>query len=159
MPYRLDTETQVFCYVDEFYCLSNFSPFRLLWRGQDFDTSERAYQWEKFFDRSDEKRREIREALLHARSAHDAFQLARTHHDAVRREWPSIHLDTMKTILEAKVYQHAYVARKLRETGTREIIEDSWRDAYWGWGPHKDGKNMLGKLWMQIRDQISKGQP
>ncbi len=60
----------------------------------------------------------------------------------------------MKDILRAKVEQHEYVRRKLLETGDRELIEDSWRDDYWGWGPNKDGKNMLGRLWMEIRDEI-----
>ena len=46
--HKLDTATQVFFYEHDFYVLSNFSAFRLLWRGISFDTSEAAYQWEKF---------------------------------------------------------------------------------------------------------------
>jgi hypothetical protein len=38
--------------------------------------------------------------------------------------------------------------------GDRELIEDSWRDDFWGWGPHRNGKNMLGKLWMEIRSEL-----
>ena len=44
--------------------------------------------------------------------------------------------------------------RKLIATGDRELIEDSWRDDFWGWGPDKDGKNILGKLWMEIREEL-----
>lgn len=39
-------------------------------------------------------------------------------------------------------------------TGDRELIEDSWRDDFWGWGPNRDGKNMLGKLWMEVRAEL-----
>lgn len=51
--------------------------------------------------------------------------------------------------------QHPYVKKKLQQTGTRQIIENSWRDDFWGWGENKDGQNNLGKLWMQIRDETA----
>ena len=60
----------------------------------------------------------------------------------------------MKDILKAKVFQHSYVRRKLVQTGDRELIEDSWRDSFWGWGPDKDGQNHLGKLWMEVREEL-----
>lgn len=60
----------------------------------------------------------------------------------------------MKEILILKINQHPYVKKKLLQTGTRQIIESSWRDDFWGWGECKDGQNNLGKLWMQIRGEI-----
>jgi predicted NAD-dependent protein-ADP-ribosyltransferase YbiA (DUF1768 family) len=60
----------------------------------------------------------------------------------------------MLNILRAKAEQHEYVRRKLLATGDRELIEDSWRDDFWGWGANRDGQNMLGKLWMQVRADI-----
>lgn len=36
-----------------------------------------------------------------------------------------------------------------------KLIEDSWRDSYWGWGPNKDGNNHLGKLWMEVRKEVT----
>ena len=152
MPYKLDTETQVFFYEQEFYCLSNFSAFRVGWQGLDFDTSEHAYHWAKF-----QGHHPLIAELIHtSRSAHDAFKLAGLHAHLVRPDWAQIKLEVMRSILLCKLQQHEYVRRKLRETGTRELIEDSWRDACWGWGPNKDGLNMLGKLWMEIREQLSK---
>jgi predicted NAD-dependent protein-ADP-ribosyltransferase YbiA (DUF1768 family) len=59
----------------------------------------------------------------------------------------------MHKILLAKVDQHPYVRRKLLETGARILVEDSWRDDFWGWGPNKDGQNVLGRLWMEIRSE------
>jgi predicted NAD-dependent protein-ADP-ribosyltransferase YbiA (DUF1768 family) len=33
-------------------------------------------------------------------------------------------------------------------------------DDFWGWGPNRDGKNMLGRLWMEIRAELrAAGQP
>jgi predicted NAD-dependent protein-ADP-ribosyltransferase YbiA (DUF1768 family) len=39
-------------------------------------------------------------------------------------------------------------------TGDRELIEDSWRDSYWGWGEDHKGRNWLGKLWMEVREEL-----
>lgn len=35
-----------------------------------------------------------------------------------------------------------------------EPVENSWRDDFWGWGPNRDGQNMLGRLWMEIRAEL-----
>jgi len=145
--HKLDTDTQVFIYEAEFYPLSNFSSFRIFWRDLNFDTSEHAYHWEKFWEHP-----EIQEAILATNSAHEAFKLAQKYKDLVDPGWADRRVSVMTGILMAKTAQHEYVKKKLMETGDREIIEDSWRDDLWGWGPNKDGKNMLGKLWMAVRE-------
>lgn len=145
----LDTDTQVFFYGSEFYVLSNFSSFRLDWQAHDFDTAEHAYHWAKFLDAQT-----IRVEIMAARSAHQAFQIAQRNKNLRRADWDEIKVDTMRDILRAKVTQHPYVRKKLLETGDRDLIEDSWRDDFWGWGPNRDGENMLGKLWMDIRTDL-----
>ena len=45
--HKLDTETQVFFYEQDYYVLSNFSAFTLQRKGLRFYTSEAAYHWEK----------------------------------------------------------------------------------------------------------------
>jgi len=155
--HKFDTETHVYFYENEFYPLSNFSAFRLKWKGLDFDTSEHAYHWEKFVSPSrHEALLAIQQQIMQARSAHEAFKIAERYGQLRRADWLTIRLDTMRSILQAKVEQHEYVRRKLLETGDRLLIEDSWRDAYWGWGQHEDGANMLGKLWMEIRTELRK---
>lgn len=136
-------------YERELYPLSNFSAFRLMWRGIDFDTSEAAYHWEKFLQPK------IRSAIRRARSAHEAFKIAESHKSERIADWDDIKVGIMREILSAKASQHEYVRRKLLETGTRPLIEKSWRDDFWGWGPNKDGQNMLGKLWMEIRADLA----
>jgi ribA/ribD-fused uncharacterized protein len=133
--------------------LSNFSAFKVKVFGELFDTSEAAYHWAKF-DEPNSVSRAIQVAILEATSAHEAFKLAEKYKSLVRSNWKSIRVKTMRTILNAKVDQHEYVRRKLLATETRELIEDSWRDDFWGWGPNKDGQNQLGKLWMEIRSEV-----
>lgn len=88
---------------------------------------------------------------LDARTAHDAFKLAEANKHLRRADWDDVKIDVMRQIIRAKAAQHEYVRRKLLATGDRELVENSWRDSYWGWGPNQDGLNMLGKLWMELR--------
>jgi ribA/ribD-fused uncharacterized protein len=148
----LDTDLQVFFYEQEFYVLSNFSAFQVLYQGLTFPTSEHAYHWAKF-QSMDQKLRLIAESIRTAPSAHEAFVLAQKNKEFVRSDWDTIKFGIMKNILYCKYHQHEYVRRKLHQTGTRELIENSWRDNVWGWGPDKNGQNRLGKLWMEIRDE------
>lgn len=151
-----DTNAQVFFYEQDFYVLSNFSAFTLHWRERRFDTSEAAYHWEKF---PADSCHAIRDGILFAPSAHEAFKIAERNKLYRRADWDDVKVDIMRTILCAKADQHEYVRRKLLATGDRELIEDSWRDDFWGWGPNRDGKNMLGKLWMQVREELRRTTP
>jgi ribA/ribD-fused uncharacterized protein len=151
----LDTEDQVFFYEHDFYVLSNFSAFNLEWEGMTFQTSEAAYHWEKFAcEHDDDTRNGVALAIYEAPSAHAAFKIAEAQKHLRRPDWDDVKVDIMLGILRAKAEQHEYVRRKLLATGDRELIEDSWRDSFWGWGPNRDGQNMLGKLWMQVRAEL-----
>ena len=152
MNHGLDTDERVCFYEQEFYMLSNFSAFSLRWKGRKFDTSEHAYHFEKF--RGDAL---VRGLVADAISAHEAFKIAEQHREFRRPDWDAVKVDTMRSILHAKVGQHEYVRRKLLETGDRELVENSWRDGFWGWGADQQGQNMLGKLWMEIRAEIRGG--
>jgi len=71
----LDTDKIVCFYEPEFYPLSNFSAFAVLWEEvgirTKFDTSEALYHWCKFPDY-----RGVRDEIRAAPSAHEAFQIA-----------------------------------------------------------------------------------
>lgn len=150
--HKLDNERQVFFYENDFYVLSNFSAFTMRWNGLWFHTSEAAYHWEKFAHLPVVS--QLRYSIRTAPSAHQAFKIAEANKQHRRPDWEYVRVDIMRDILRAKADQHEYVRRKLLATGDRELIEDSWRDAFWGWGPKRDGKNMLGKLWMEIRAEL-----
>lgn len=160
MVYKLDTENQVFFYEQEFYVLSNFSSFHLTWEGLDFDTSEAAYQFEKFNYTSlnpaisSATLKSVRDTIKNSKSAHNAYKQAQFFKNQRNPNWDLIKVPTMKRILELKIDQHSYVKDKLLQTGNRLLIEDSWRDDFWGIGPNKDGQNMLGKLWMEVRENL-----
>ncbi len=135
-PLKLDTNTQVFFYEQDFYVLSNFSSFKIDWKGHRFATSEEVYHWEKF---DCEGGATVQRAIENAPSAHAAFKIAEARKDCRRSDWDAAKVIIMRDILRAKAAQHEYVRRKLLATGDRELIENSWRDDFWGWGPNRDG--------------------
>lgn len=154
----LDTAETVYFYEQDFYVLSNFSAFAIQWKGARFDTSEAVYQWEKFWFSDDAEKHiacaQLREDIRTAPSAHAALKLAEKHRDRRRPDWDHVKTAVMMHILWAKAAQHEYVRRKLLDTGSRTLIENSWRDDFWGWGADRTGKNELGKLWMRIREHL-----
>lgn len=154
MNYGLDTDERVCFYEQPFYPLSNFSSFTLRWKGYRFDTSEAAYHWEKFPAIGQGVESPEANAIRVAASAHAAFKIAEQNSWYRRPDWDAVKVGIMREILRAKAEQHEYVRRKLLETGDRELVENSWRDSFWGWGPNRDGQNMLGKLWMEIRAEL-----
>ncbi len=139
-------ESTVYFYEREFYCLSNFSAFRVVYQDVDFDTAESAYHYQKF-----RGAKEIQDKILAARSAHDAFKIAQENEASIHEGWNLIRVNTMAQILVAKASQHEYVRRKLIETGDRKLVENSWRDGFWGVGEDGKGENVLGRIWMDIR--------
>jgi ribA/ribD-fused uncharacterized protein len=116
-------------------------------------TSEHAYHFQKFCG-CDTSLCVIRQQIKDATSAHQAFKIAETFRDKRDPKWDEVKVKLMKEIITAKAEQHEYVRRKLLETGDKYLVEGSWRDDFWGWGPNKDGQNMLGKLWMEVRDEL-----
>ena len=150
----LDTPERVCFYEQDFYVLSNFSSFSLQWAGRTFPTLEHAYHWEKFAGLSGFEAAGAQHEIETAPSAHEAFRRAQDLKAHRRSGWDVEKVDVMRALLWAKVQQHEYVRRKLLATGDRELVENSWRDDFWGWGPNRDGQNMLGKLWMKIRAEL-----
>lgn len=148
-PLKLDNAKQVFFYEQDHYYLSNFSAFKVHYRNRWFDTSEHCYHWMRF---EGDPVHGINVRM--APSAHEAYKYAQKWKHEQLSDWEARKIDVMRDILREKARQHEYVRRKLLETEDRELIENSWRDPFWGWGENRDGLNMLGKLWMQIRAEL-----
>lgn len=142
-------EDKIFFYPKEFYVFDNFTAFQVEYDGYLYPTSEHAYQAAMFKGVAEK----IMEEIKKAKSSHDAQKIAQKNREKRIQNWDDIKTNIMKEILKCKIEQHPYVLKKLLESGNREIIEDSWRDAEWGWGENKDGKNLLGKIWMELRKE------
>lgn len=60
----------------------------------------------------------------------------------------------MKRAILIKFSTHIELAKKLYDTGTAIIVENSL-DEYWGCGKLNTGKNNMGKILMEIREIIA----
>lgn len=140
-------------YPREFYVFDNFSSFQVDWRGLRWPTSEHAYQASHFFETAPE----LAEQIYSARSAHEAYKLAKANGDKAPENWEEIKVGIMEDICRCKLQQNPYVREKLLLTLDYEIVEDSPKDSFWGWGADRQGRNELGKIWMRLRDELRNG--
>ena len=124
--------------------------FKLNGGGRVWQTSEHAYQASHFFETAPE----LVEQIFQANSAHEAYKLAKANTDRAPENWDEKKVTIMEDIIRHKLEQNPYILHKLRQTGGLLIVEDSPKDDFWGWGPKRDGRNELGKIWMKLRDEL-----
>lgn len=136
-------------YPKEFNVFDNFTAYQVDYDGYHWPTSEHAFQAAGFKGVAPD----VVEQIKQTPSAHEAQKIMQANVSKLRPDWDDEKQQVMKSILRCKIEQHPYVLKKLLQSGDREIIEDSWRDDEWGWGQNKDGQNLLGQLWMELRDE------
>jgi N-glycosidase YbiA len=136
-------------YGGEFgYCFSNFAAFTVKWKDKIWQTSEHAFQAAAFDDAA------IIEEIASAPSAHDALKLAIKYQTVMRKTWENEKREVMKEICRAKLEQHQYIEKTLRQSVGATLVEDSPKDDCWGRGPDWQGKNWLGEIWMELRADL-----
>jgi N-glycosidase YbiA len=135
-------------YTPEFYVFNNFSAHAIEFGNKLYPTAEHAYQAAKCTDpKGKEEIRHARSPILAKRLANETYRAARD------PNWSHKKLAVVEEILRAKLAQHAEAREALRNSGDEEIIEDSPTDYFWGAGADGSGQNMLGKIWMRIREE------
>jgi N-glycosidase YbiA len=129
--------------------LSNFykCPFEL--DGQIWATSEHYFQAQKITDL------EYRERIRTAATPTEAARLGRSRKVAIRADWECIKDQVMKDAVFAKFDQNPAVKKLLLATGNAILIEHTKNDKYWGDGGNGKGKNMLGKILMEVRAAVT----
>jgi ribA/ribD-fused uncharacterized protein len=125
--------------------LSNFYPVQIVGRdGWFFSSVEHAYQAEKTLDM------EYFHKIRIANTARQAKALGKK--VPLRPDWEEEKLRVMYGFLLQK-FQFPYLRNQLLATDTQTLVEgNDWGDRYWG--VDGVGLNHLGKLLMQIREEI-----
>jgi ribA/ribD-fused uncharacterized protein len=137
-------------YTPTFYVFNNFSAHAIEFRGRLYPTAEHAYQAMKCTDpQGREEIRNARSPLLAKSLANEKYRDARDPH------WDSKKLAAVEEILRAKLAQHAEAREALINSRGDEIVEDSPTDYFWGAGADGSGQNLLGKIWMKIREETT----
>ena len=133
---------------DSFGEFSNFAGFPIRMDGKTWPTTEHYFQAAKFEDEA--YRKKIREE----RSPMIAARLGRSRKVKLRRDWESVKVDVMRSAVRAKFTQHETLKSLLLSTGEAKIFEHTENDSYWGDGGDGSGKNMLGRILMEIRAEL-----
>jgi len=60
----------------------------------------------------------------------------------------------MRDVLRAKFTQHEDLRALLLSTGDAKLVEHTANDSYWADGGDGSGRNMLGQLLMQLREEL-----
>lgn len=132
-------------FSNEYQFLSNFYPETMEYKGEIYLSSEHAYQAAKATNKEDKKK------VMDAPTCHLSKKIGRS--IKVRKDWDNIKDQVMLKILRAK-FSDPELRERLIETDGEELVEgNNWGDTYWGVCKGK-GKNKLGKLLMQVRDEI-----
>lgn len=127
-----------------------------------FPTTEHYFQSHKFeFDKNmyNNIRKEPRARGAFQR-ANNYTKYIRTHDPRLYNKWldwwinKNTRIDVMKRALHLKFTQHDDLRRKLLQTRNRELIEHTRNDNFWGDGGDGSGKNILGKLLMELRNNL-----
>jgi ribA/ribD-fused uncharacterized protein len=121
-----------------------------------FLTSEALYQAFRF------KQDEIQKTIMDEKSPMAAKMKSKKYRTSTREDWDDARVDIMEWCLHMKLKCNwESFSALLLSTGDREIVEESHKDRFWGTvseGTHVlVGENILGKLLMNIREDIKAG--
>lgn len=136
---------------------SNLFKRPIEFEGQTFETSEHAYQAGKA------RKPQVREWILAAPSpALVAMAAHGLYWWDIRSDWSKIKFDRMRDVLRAKFSQHEDLRELLLSTGNARLVEaatvDNTVNRTWG-EVNGVGKNMLGKLLMEVREELRAAEP
>lgn len=131
-------------------CFSNFSPHGVKIGGHYYPTTEHYYQAMKFTETDQNWAVNIK----NARTPGEAKRFGGDKTHTLNPQWEQIKDDIMRVALKAKAEQHPDFREALLSTGNMILIENSPTDYYWGCGRDNTGKNMLGKLLMELRESL-----
>lgn len=137
---------QITSFDGQYRFLSNFAYSPIIGpRDLPCKTVEHAFQASKAVLYLDAQR------IAEAHTPGHAKKLGRT--VTLRPDWDEVKLGFMRTYLDRK-FVNENLAWLLLETGDAELIEgNTWGDTYWGVS-HGVGENHLGKLLMQVREDL-----
>lgn len=113
-----------------------------------YTTCEHAYHCQRFTDP------ELIEKIKNARSAFKAWETAQPEKSNQVADWDTKKIEVMEKIIRLKVSQHEDVKKALLESDNLEIVKNQPGDPFWGNGSDGKGQNMMGKLWMKVREEL-----
>jgi hypothetical protein len=127
---------------------SNFSKHGVELDGLWWKTTEHYFQAQKFNDP------EYRETIRLAPDPKTAANLGRSRKVPLREDWESVKDDVMRVAVQKKFTTHPELRELLISTVLETIVENAPCDYYWGCGADGSGKNMLGIILQEVRNEL-----
>ena len=134
--------------ADEYGEFSNFATYPIRIGKRTWPTSEHYFQAMKFVEKA------AQEQIRKAKSPMLAARMGRDRKRKLRRDWESAKVNVMREAVFEKFTQHQELKDLLLSTGDAKIVEHTERDDYWGDGGDGKGKNMLGRILMNVRAKL-----
>lgn len=133
---------------DKFGCFSNFAHYGFTLGSKWWMTSEHYFQAQKFHDTKYE------EVIRMLDNPMKAAEMGRNRKLPLRKDWEEVKDVIMKTAVLEKFKQNEDIRDVLLATDRESIVERTTSDYYWGCGTDGTGKNMLGIILMQVREEL-----
>ncbi|GAA6615276.1 NADAR family protein [Scytonema sp. NUACC26] len=131
---------------EKYGCFSNFSYHGFELECFYWYTSEHYFQAQKFIGTPHV------EQIRLVKTPKEAARMGRERKRPLRSDWEQVKDGIMKKAVLCKFQTHADIREILLSTGDVELVENSPIDYYWGYGADGSGKNMLGKILMEVRE-------
>ncbi len=129
-------------------CFSNFSAHGFELDGFWWPTSEHYFQAQKFPNTP------YAEQIRAAKSPMLAARLGRSRKQPIRADWAEVKDDIMRRAVLCKFRANKDIKNALISTGDTNLVENAPGDYYWGCGADGTGLNMLGRILMEVRQQL-----
>ena len=139
-------EIKFYGYKDE---LSNMYPVTLHIDGKKFNCVEQYFHYCKFKDTDPKYQQRILEQI----SGYEQRKLGKSREHKIDPNWDNNRMKVMYKAIYHKFYDDEYLRTYLIQTGDQDLIEANPYDNFWGIG-NGNGKNMVGKIIMEIRELI-----
>ncbi|GMH40533.1 hypothetical protein BSKO_08437 [Bryopsis sp. KO-2023] len=172
------SESQIGFYKawDKWGSLSNFSPHPIVMLEgkapfgraaspgesgtREWLSVEHFYQAQKFAETGNEESQAVFDEIAAASSPEEAARIgrstARSKPHLLCPDWSNRQVEVMKEGIRAKFTAHEAPRKMLLSTSDEEgvLMELSPHDFFWGCGADRTGQNQLGKLLMELREEL-----
>lgn len=150
IPWRNNMKINFYKTNDPYGEFSNFSRHPIYVNDKLYPTTEHYFQSQKFVGTTHE------DVVRLCGKPSEAARMGRDRNLPLRKDWEEVKEGIMKTALLAKMDQYPKIKELLLSTGDAEIVEHTENDNYWADGGDGSGKNRLGVLLMEIREELKK---
>jgi hypothetical protein len=132
--------------IEKWKDFSNLAPYPIYIEGENWKSTEHYYQYKKF----EKVDLEFAIKLKNLESPKEVKKLSLQNNN-FPKNWKDIKVEILKYAIFKKFERYENLQKLLISTGKEILIEANVEDYFWGEGADGSGKNMMGKILMEVR--------